>query len=38
MGMSTVDNLLWDLKGQIFRQPVYKILGGNRKQVQVYGS
>ena len=38
MGMSTLDNLLWDLKGQIFGQPVYKILGGNRKQVQVYGS
>ena len=38
MGMSTIDNLLWDLKGQIFGQPVYKILGGNRKQVRVYGS
>ena len=38
MGMSTLDNLLWDLKGKIFGQPVYKILGGNRKQVQVYGS
>ena len=22
MGMSTIDNLLWDLKGQIFGQPV----------------
>jgi len=38
MGMSALDNLLWDLKGQIFGQPVYKILGGNRTQVQVYGS
>ena len=38
MGISTIDNLLWDLKGKIFGQPVYKILGGNRKQVQVYGS
>jgi len=38
MGMSTIDNLLWDLKGKIFNQPVYKLLGGNRKQVQVYGS
>ena len=38
MGISTIDNLLWDLKGKIFEQPVYKILGGNRKQVQVYGS
>ena len=38
MGMSAIDNLLWDVKGQIFGQPVYKILGGNRNQVQVYGS
>ena len=38
MGMSAIDNLLWDLKGQIYGQPVYRILGGNRKQVQVYGS
>ena len=38
MGISTIDNLLWDLKGKIFNQPVYKILGGDRHQVQVYGS
>lgn len=38
MGMSTIDNLLWDMKGQIFGQPVYKILGGDRKEVPVYGS
>ncbi|MFC2098617.1 enolase C-terminal domain-like protein [Bacteroidota bacterium] len=38
MGMSAIDNVLWDLKGQIFDQPVYKLLGGNRHQVQVYGS
>ena len=38
MGISTIDNLLWALKGTIFNQPVYKILGGDRHQVQVYGS
>lgn len=38
MGVSAIDNVLWDLKGKIFNQPVYKILGGNRSQVQVYGS
>jgi L-rhamnonate dehydratase len=38
MGMSAIDNVLWDLKGQIFKQPVYKLLGGNRSKVQVYGS
>ena len=38
MGMSAIDNVLWDLKGQIFGQPVYILLGGDRKQVSVYGS
>ncbi|MEX0320856.1 MAG: enolase C-terminal domain-like protein [Puniceicoccaceae bacterium] len=38
IGMSAIDNVLWDLKGKIFNQPVYKLLGGDRKQVQVYGS
>ena len=38
MGMSAIDNLLWDLKGRIFGQPVYRILGGDRSEVPVYGS
>jgi L-alanine-DL-glutamate epimerase-like enolase superfamily enzyme len=38
MGMSAIDNVLWDLKGRIFGQPVYRLLGGNRDRVRVYGS
>ena len=38
MGMSAIDNVLWDLKGRIFKQPVYVLLGGDRKRVPVYGS
>ncbi len=34
-----VDNALWDLKGKLLNQPVYKLLGGNRvEKVRVYGS
>jgi len=38
LGMSAIDNVLWDLKGKILNQPVYVLLGGNRKEVDVYGS
>lgn len=38
MGMSAIDNVLWDLKGRLFDQPVYRLLGGNRRQVPAYGS
>ncbi len=38
IGMSAIDNVLWDLKGRIFNKPVYQLLGGDRKEVQAYGS
>ncbi len=39
MGISAVDNALWDLRGRYFSTPVYRLLGGpTRKQVDVYGS
>jgi L-rhamnonate dehydratase len=38
MGISAIDNVLWDLKGKLFKRPVYRLLGGNRDQVDVYGS
>jgi L-alanine-DL-glutamate epimerase-like enolase superfamily enzyme len=38
MAISAVDNALWDLKGKILGQPVYKILGGGRDQLKVYTS
>jgi L-rhamnonate dehydratase len=39
MGISAVDNALWDLRGKRFNTPVYELLGGpTRKEVRVYGS
>ena len=37
MAFSTVDNSLWDLRGKLLNQPVYRIMGdAARKQVPVY--
>lgn len=39
MAISAVDNALWDLRGQYFGVPVYRLLGGpTRDKVEVYGS
>jgi len=38
MAISTVDNALWDLKGKILGQPVYKLLGGGRSRIRPYFS
>ncbi len=38
MGISAIDNALWDLRGHYFESPVYKLLGGGRERVEVYGS
>ena len=38
MGISAVDIALWDLKGKILGQPVYKLLGGGRNRVRPYVS
>jgi L-rhamnonate dehydratase len=38
MGVSAVDNALWDLKGRFFGLPVYRLLGGSRDKVQAYAS
>jgi len=39
MGLSAVDNALWDLRGRYFEAPVYQLLGGpTRDEVEVYGS
>jgi L-rhamnonate dehydratase len=37
-GVSAVDNTLWDLRGKYFGLPVYKLLGGERKTVDMYFS
>lgn len=39
MGISAVDNALWDLRGRFFDAPVYRLLGGpTREKARVYGS
>jgi L-rhamnonate dehydratase len=39
MGISAVDNALWDLRGRYFEAPVYRLLGGpTREKATVYGS
>lgn len=38
MGLSAVDNVLWDLRGRFFGLPVYRLLGGSRKTVRAYAS
>ena len=38
MGLSAVDNALWDLKGKALGVPVYKLLGGSRSQMPAYAS
>jgi L-alanine-DL-glutamate epimerase-like enolase superfamily enzyme len=35
---SVIDNALWDLAGQAFKTPVYKLMGGAREKVKAYAS
>ncbi len=39
MGISAIDNTLWDLRGRYFKAPVYRLLGGpTRARIDAYGS
>lgn len=39
MAISAIDNCLWDLRGRVLGQPVYRLLGGpTRRDVEAYGS
>ena len=38
IGLSAVDNALWDLRGRLFGLPVYRLLGGSRTKVRAYAS
>jgi L-alanine-DL-glutamate epimerase-like enolase superfamily enzyme len=38
MGLSAVDNALWDLRGRLLELPVYRLLGGSRRHVRAYAS
>lgn len=36
IGLSGIDNALWDLKGKLLGQPVYRLLGGSRRKTRAY--
>ena len=36
IALSGIDNALWDLKGKILGQPIYRLLGGSKKKVRAY--
>ncbi len=36
MSISAVDNALWDLRGKLAGEPVYRLLGGTRTSLPVY--
>ncbi|MDR1193960.1 MAG: mandelate racemase/muconate lactonizing enzyme family protein [Peptococcaceae bacterium] len=38
MAISAIDIALWDLKGKILGQPIYRLLGGGRRKIPAYAS
>jgi len=38
LALSVIDIALWDLKGKILGQPLWKLLGGHRQRVPTYAS
>jgi L-alanine-DL-glutamate epimerase-like enolase superfamily enzyme len=36
MGLSAIDNALWDLRGKLAGKPVYRLLGGTRESLPNY--
>ncbi|MDR1204119.1 MAG: mandelate racemase/muconate lactonizing enzyme family protein [Peptococcaceae bacterium] len=38
MGMSAIDIAIWDIRGKILGQPIYKLLGGVNRLIPAYAS
>ncbi len=38
LGMSAIDIAIWDIRGKILNQPVYKLLGGTKRDIPAYAS
>lgn len=38
LGMSVIDIAVWDLRGKILGQPVYRLLGGTKRKIPCYAS
>ncbi|MDR3277899.1 MAG: mandelate racemase/muconate lactonizing enzyme family protein [Oscillospiraceae bacterium] len=38
MGMSAIDIAVWDIRGKLLGQPVYKLLGGTKREIPAYAS
>ena len=36
IALSGLDNALWDLKGKIMGQPIYRLMGGSKKRIRAY--
>ncbi|MCL2408851.1 MAG: mandelate racemase/muconate lactonizing enzyme family protein [Oscillospiraceae bacterium] len=38
LGISAIDIAIWDLRGKILGQPIYKLLGGTKRKIPAYAS
>jgi L-alanine-DL-glutamate epimerase-like enolase superfamily enzyme len=38
LALATIDIALWDIVGQYHQEPLYKLLGGGKNSISVYGS